>query len=62
MKYNVLITGITGGLGTSLKHAFNKNNYIVYGHSCNEQADLQVDFTNLNSLKKTNDYIGRAHV
>ena len=53
----ILITGITGGLGTALKNKFEKNKFKVYGHSCNKTSDIIIDFRDPNETLNMKKFI-----
>ena len=57
LKYNVLLTGSTGGLGTALGSELKKHNFTVYSHSHLNKSDIQTDFTDICNLHNINSFI-----
>ena len=57
LKMNILITGVTGGLGQAFKKCFESNGFKVYGHTANQTADIQIDFNDIKSVKKLESFI-----
>ena len=54
---NILVTGCTGGLGSALKKELMNKNFKVFSHSCNNTADIQIDFTKEKDIEKIKDFI-----
>lgn len=54
---NILVTGCTGGLGSALKKELTNKKFKVFSHSCNNKANIQVDFTKEKEIEKIKKFI-----
>ena len=59
---NILITGITGGLGQALKKCFEINGFKTFGHTAYKYADIQIDFNDIESVKKMKSFIEKNDI
>jgi short-subunit dehydrogenase len=62
INYNILITGVSGTLGTELKLCCENYGYKVYGHSLNSKADIIADFNDLSHLPFFENFIEQNNI
>jgi short-subunit dehydrogenase len=59
---NILITGSNGTFGKELIKQLKEKKHSVFTHSCNDDADIKIDFSDVKNLKKAETFIEKNKI